>query len=59
MHPRPTITSVAWAPPTYVVAPGGSIGAPMYAAIALLLAPVALLTASRRARSWVVGRVAT
>ena len=59
MHPRPMITSAAWASPTYVVAPGRRIGAPMYAALAMLLAPVGLLAASRRARSWVVGRIAT
>jgi murein DD-endopeptidase MepM/ murein hydrolase activator NlpD len=58
LHPRPTTTSVAWAPPTYVVAPGGTFGAMGYVTIALLLAPVTLLSASRRARSWVVGRVA-
>jgi hypothetical protein len=58
MHPRPVITSVAWAAPTYVVAPGGTFDATSYAAMALLLAPVVLLAASRRARSWVVGRIA-
>ena len=58
MHPRPMTTSVAWAPPTYVVAPGGTLDATAYAAVALLLAPVALFAGSRRARSWVLGRVA-
>ena len=61
MHPRPetTTTGVVWAPATYVVAPGGGFDAPAYAAVALLLAPIALLAASRRARSWVIARVAT
>jgi hypothetical protein len=31
---------------------------PMYAAIALLLLPLAVFASSRRARSWVLGRVA-
>jgi murein DD-endopeptidase MepM/ murein hydrolase activator NlpD len=56
MHPRPAVTSVVWAPATYVV-PGGRFGTMGYVAIALLLAPVALLSVSRRARSWVVGRI--
>jgi murein DD-endopeptidase MepM/ murein hydrolase activator NlpD len=59
LRPRPATTSAAWVAPTYVVAQRGTIDVPMYAAIALLLAPVALLTVSRRARSWVVGRIAT
>jgi murein DD-endopeptidase MepM/ murein hydrolase activator NlpD len=56
MHPRPetTTTSVVWAPATYVVAPGGGFHATAYAAAALLLAPIALFAASRRARSWVI-----
>ena len=58
MHPRPATTSVTWAPATYVVAPPGRFGATSYAALALLLAPVALFASSRRARSWVLGRVA-
>jgi murein DD-endopeptidase MepM/ murein hydrolase activator NlpD len=57
LHPRPAITSVAWAPSTFVVAPESSVGMAAYAALALLLAPVALLSVSRRARSWVVGRI--
>ena len=59
MHPRPATTSVAWAPATYVVAAPGRFGATSFAALALLLAPVALFASSRRARSWVLGRVAT
>ena len=59
MHPRPetTTTGVVWASATYVVAPGGGFGATTYAAIALLLAPIALLATSRRARSWVIARI--
>ena len=59
MHPRPetTTTGVVWASATYVVAPGGGFDATAYAAAALLLAPIALLAASRRARSWVIARI--
>ena len=59
LHPRPetTTTGVVWAPATYVVAPGGGFGATTYAAAALLLAPIALLATSRRARSWVIARI--
>jgi hypothetical protein len=36
-----------------------SVSVPAYAAMALLVVPVVVFAASRRARSWALGRVAT
>ena len=59
MHPRPAMVSVPWAAPQFVVAtaPSDRVKVPLYAAIALLLVPLVVFAASRRARSWVLGRV--
>jgi hypothetical protein len=59
MHPRPAMVSAPWAAPQFIVAtaPSGSASVPMYAVIALLLVPLVVFAASRRARSWVLGRV--
>jgi len=60
MHPRPADASVPLTAPAFVVAAAGSpVSAQAYAAMALLLAPFVVFAASRRARSWVLGRVAT
>jgi hypothetical protein len=62
MHPRPAMAATRSAgllPATFAIAPtDGAVDDRAYAAVALLLAPFAVLAASRRARSWVLGRVA-
>jgi hypothetical protein len=62
MHPRPAMAATSSAgllPATFAIAPSdGAVGGRAYAAVALLLAPFGVLAASRRARSWVLGRVA-
>jgi hypothetical protein len=62
MHPRPAMAATRSAgllPATFSIAPtDGAVDGRAYAAVALLLAPFAVLAASRRARSWVLGRVA-
>ena len=62
MHPRPAMAATRSAgllPATFAIAPtDGAVDGRAYAAVALLLAPFAVLAASRRARSWVLGRVA-
>ena len=61
MHPRPAMVSAPWAAPRFIVATAPSaapVNVPVYAAIALLLVPIVMFAASRRARSWVLGRVA-
>jgi hypothetical protein len=53
------MVSAPLAAPQFIVAtaPNGQVSVPMYAAIALLLVPLVVFAASRRARSWVLGRV--
>jgi murein DD-endopeptidase MepM/ murein hydrolase activator NlpD len=61
MHPRPAMAATPWvAGPAFVaVAPSsGPVSVPVYAAMALLLAPLLVFASSRRARSWALRRVA-
>ena len=57
-HPRPATAPLpAAVVPTFVVtAPMGAVRVPAYATMALLLAPFVVFAASRRARSWMLGR---
>lgn len=59
VHPRPdTAPLPAAVVPTFVVAARSSaVSVPAYAAMAFLLAPFVVFAASRRARSWALGRV--
>ncbi|HEX3299829.1 MAG TPA: M23 family metallopeptidase [Actinomycetota bacterium] len=61
MHPRPAMAAAPWAvvPAFVVTAPTSPVSVPAYAAMAVLLAPFVVFAASRRARSWVFGRVVT
>jgi murein DD-endopeptidase MepM/ murein hydrolase activator NlpD len=59
LHPRPeTDTSAATSspPPFVVTASSNAVAAPVYGAIALLVAPVGVFAASKRARAWVLRR---
>src|SRR3954452_20269167 len=62
MHPRPAIAGAGageqlTAPAFAIAAPVDSrVSVPAYAALALLLAPLIVVAASRRARSWALGR---
>jgi hypothetical protein len=50
-----------WEPavPAFVVCtPSDAVSVPAYGAAALMLAPLGVWAASRRARSWVLGRLA-
>jgi hypothetical protein len=62
MHPRPAMAATSSAgllPATFAIEPSdGAVSGRSYAAVALLLVPFGVLAASRRARSWVLGRVA-
>jgi len=62
IHPRPAIAGAGageqlTAPAFAIAAPVDSrVSVPAYAALALLLAPLIVVAASRRARSWALGR---
>jgi len=60
VRPRPAMATdpMAVVPAFVVTAPSSPVSVPAYAALALLLAPFVVFAASRRARSWALGRVA-
>jgi murein DD-endopeptidase MepM/ murein hydrolase activator NlpD len=59
VHPLPATANAPLSAPAFVVgAPSSAVSAPAYAAMALLLVPFVVFAASRRARSWALGRIA-